>query len=64
MGAEHSLSGTGISSATQCDWEGHFNLVKTVEEACCINDGIMSDVRNRIIISNPVQEALSGDRIR
>ena len=54
------LSDAGESSATEGNWEGHINHVRTMEEAYYTRDGVIFYVMHRVIISNQLRR-LSGD---
>jgi len=67
VGAEFSLNrlrdltDAAISLVTKHDWKRYCHHVKTIEEAYYKKDGILSDVVERIVISNPNEENSSGD---
>jgi hypothetical protein len=67
VGAEFSLNrlrdftAAGIASVAKDDWKRYCHHVKKIEETCYKKDGIISDVIDGIIITNPNKDDSSGD---
>jgi hypothetical protein len=56
----HDFAVAGIALVTKDDWKHYCHHVKLIEEACYEKDSIISDVIDRIIITNPNEDD-SGD---